>query len=89
MESLVSCIAGFAKECCGVPHLFPQCFVLSTGYENAPVTTLLAGSTIEISYHLAYAHRVSCLYIVAKMQSVLPELEWNLQCMQDRNYDES
>lgn len=26
--------------------------------ENGTVTTLVAGSTIEISYHLAYPHRV-------------------------------
>lgn len=26
--------------------------------ENGTVTTLVAGSTVEVSYHLAYPHRV-------------------------------
>ena len=27
--------------------------------ENDPVTTLVAGSSLDVSYHLAYPHRVS------------------------------
>ena len=33
--------------------------------EDAPVTTLIAGSTVDVSYHLAYPHRVN-LYVLLK-----------------------